>query len=63
MKIFTDSEIKHVHTQERNDASLLTSLKGSHLTLNVCRVAEMQPEHENFQKFFLELLPSTCGGM
>jgi len=45
------------------DISLSTLLKGSHLTLHACKVAEMQPEHENFQKLFPALLPSTGGGM
>jgi len=43
--------------------SLLTLLKGSHLTLNICSVAEMQPEQENFQKLFPALLLSTGAGM
>jgi len=46
--ISTGSVIKHVHIQERYDISLSTLPKGYYLTLNICRVAEMQPEHENF---------------
>jgi hypothetical protein len=42
--------------------SLLTLLTGSNL-LFVCRVAEIQPEHEDFQKLFPVLLLGTAGGM
>jgi hypothetical protein len=64
MEIFTYSEIGHVHIQERNDIkSVDFNERISFNSFNVCRVAEMQPEHKNFQKFFPELLPSTCGGM
>jgi hypothetical protein len=52
-----------MHIQERNGISLSSLLKGSHLTLNVYRVTEMQPEHENLQKLFPALLPSIGGGM